>query len=92
MLFCIHVASLYDEHSPQRLAYVYKAKTERQGSKVRVIWGCVPSRLPYSMILTMDSFYLSLDVSLAHTAAPALSRQSSGPTSLRTRSARASAW
>ena len=27
----------------QRVAYVYKAKKERQGSKVRVIWGCVLS-------------------------------------------------
>ena len=29
--------------SRQRVAYVYRAKREIQGSKIRVIWGCVYS-------------------------------------------------
>lgn len=38
---CCKTCSSSTPLSAQRLAYVYHAKREIQGSKVRVIWGCV---------------------------------------------------
>ena len=33
-----------DYYLGKRLAYIYKAKTERKGSKYRVVWGKVGSK------------------------------------------------
>ena len=40
------ISFFYTLWTNQRVAYVYKAKKEIQGSKVRVIWGCVFRYIP----------------------------------------------